>query len=438
MNYLQKKRRRWYAVLTVPRDVRGHFGRLKFVQSLKTESEAEAKRLVAVPIAAWKEQIRLARGHDEIAAEASIYRDLLRKAPSARAKRQIMDQLEGRADDIWQAGADPYALDPEEARDDSPTWPDAQRLYKLATGDVVEIAALVDPWLTESTVGDKTKDTYRSNMRLLAAHHPTAQTVTRRAVSEFVRGVLAAGRAPATVNRMLSGYSSFWRWLADRGYISEDTRNPWERQRLSTKSETSTRQAFSEDDATAFLGLVARTGNKHPDDLSIAMLQAVTGVRADEAAQLTPGDVRVDDQGVAWISITQAKTKSGVRTVPVVDKTVCADLQARSGNPEWVFPHLTADSYGNRAQFVSQRLSRALDKVNPDPTLVANHSWRHRARTLLEHAGISPWVADWYMGHTRQGEGLGRYSQGPSQEQLIEAARAIPLPMARRQGPVVV
>ena len=129
-------------------------------------------------------------------------------------------------------------------------------------------------------------------------------------------------------------------------------------------------------------------------------------------------------------STTSLTSGAGVRTIPVVDKTVRADLQARLGNTDWLFPHLTADRYGDRAQALSKRLNRLLDQVNSDPNLAANHSWRHRARTLLEHAGISPWVSDWFVGHARQGEGLSRYSQGPSQEQLIAAARAIPLPAA--------
>jgi hypothetical protein len=52
---------------------------------------------------------------------------------------------------------------------------------------------------------------------------------------------------------------------------------------------------------------------------------------------------------------------------------------------------------------------------------------RHRCRTLQEAAGILPWTSDYFMGQTRPGEGLGRYSR-PSEAQLIEAAKAVPLP----------
>jgi len=134
---------------------------------------------------------------------------------------------------------------------------------------------------------------------------------------------------------------------------------------------------------------VARDGNKYPDDLALVRLQAVTGMRADEAAQLKPEDVQLDGPEVAWIRVRVSKTKAGKRMIPVIDATVITDLRARLGNNEWLFEHLKGDRYGNKAQIVSKRLNRLLDKINSDPTLVANHSWRHRARTRLG-CGLRP------------------------------------------------
>jgi hypothetical protein len=45
----------------------------------------------------------------------------------------------------------------------------------------------------------------------------------------------------------------------------------------------------------------------------------------------------------------------------------------------------------------------------------------------MEAAGVPPWTQDWFVGQRRPGEGLGRYSK-PSDAQLIETARAVPLP----------
>ena len=80
MNYLQKRRRRWYAVLNVPQDVRAHFGKPKFVQSLKTENEATARGLVGPVVAHWKQLIQVQRGIGGLPAEALVWRDMLSKA----------------------------------------------------------------------------------------------------------------------------------------------------------------------------------------------------------------------------------------------------------------------------------------------------------------------------------------------------------------------
>jgi hypothetical protein len=95
-----------------------------------------------------------------------------------------------------------------------------------------------------------------------------------------------------------------------------------------------------------------------------------------------------------------------------------------------LFPSLEADRYGKRSQALSKRLGRLLRQTVKDDSLVAAHGWRHRARTLAERGGIEPWVADWFFGHARPGEGLARYSQGPSKEDLLRVAGAIPLPWA--------
>ena len=88
----------------------------------------------------------------------------------------------------------------------------------------------------------------------------------------------------------------------------------------------------------------------------------------------------------------------------------------------------TADRFGDRRKALVKRLGRHLRAIGmTDPRLVAGHSWHHRARSLMEAEGVLPWTADWFLGHARPGEGLGRHSE-PSEEQLVAAAKAVPLP----------
>ena len=96
-----------------------------------------------------------------------------------------------------------------------------------------------------------------------------------------------------------------------------------------------------------------------------------------------------------------------------------------------LFHELKPDRFGDYGSALSKRVGRKLRGIGlVDPGLVADHSWRHRARTLMEHAEIMPWVADSVIGHKRPGEGLGRYSKGPREEQLVAVVKAITLPVA--------
>ena len=130
----------------------------------------------------------------------------------------------------------------------------------------------------------------------------------------------------------------------------------------------------------------------------------------------------------------RAGTEAGKRKVPVVDAKVRAMLHKRvtashGKKSAPVFPELPVDRFGDRSKPLVKRLGRTLRGLGmTDPALVAGHSWRHRARTLMEAAEVAPWTADYLIGHARPGEGLGRYSR-PSEEQLIKAVKAVPLPV---------
>jgi hypothetical protein len=127
--------------------------------------------------------------------------------------------------------------------------------------------------------------------------------------------------------------------------------------------------------------------------------------------------------------------------VPVIARPVVAMLQARLSAAEArlakaqraqdgvLFPELPTDTLGARGKALRRDMVRRLRALGmKDTSLTANHSWRHRARTLMERADVPPWVADFVIGHARPGQGLGRYSQGPSDAQLIAAVKAVPLP----------
>jgi integrase len=184
------------------------------------------------------------------------------------------------------------------------------------------------------------------------------------------------------------------------------------------------RRPFTEQEAILFLAALRGV------DRDVVQLLAVTGLRLEEAASLLVGDVE-DTEDATWIRITAGKTAAARRRIPVVVAEVRSMLRERcsASSDGAVFHELPADRNGDRSRALTKRLGWALrEKLHiADRSLVAAHGWRHRARTKLEAASISPWTADFFLGHMRYGEGLSRYSK-PSDEQLVKAARAVPLP----------
>ena len=64
-SYLQQRRRRWHAILELPKPLRKRFGKPRFVQSLETESRSIAERRVLPVVTAWKKDIAEARNEPD-------------------------------------------------------------------------------------------------------------------------------------------------------------------------------------------------------------------------------------------------------------------------------------------------------------------------------------------------------------------------------------
>ncbi|MEM9212712.1 MAG: DUF6538 domain-containing protein, partial [Pseudomonadota bacterium] len=92
--YIEKRRRRWYAVLDVPKDLRDRFETRRLVKSLETESQTEAERLVLPVVARWKAEFVAARTGDVVPLEelAKQYREDIRKAKEAEQTKASTSQ----------------------------------------------------------------------------------------------------------------------------------------------------------------------------------------------------------------------------------------------------------------------------------------------------------------------------------------------------------
>lgn len=423
--HLEKRRRRWYAVLEIPKDLREHFGRPRFFQSLQTDSQREAERLVGPVVALWRSRIAAARNEDPHERELQIYRMALERADDHEDTREaltfaMVDYAE--------------AMEREHGHEKAKLW------HGRASGEKTDLRRLSEEWLAGSEYEDKSLTMHRQAMRLLLERHQVAETVNRRSAAVFVKEVLSPGRTPATVNRMITTYSKLWGWLQDQGHVGEEAANPWSRQRLAVgrkrrrgiNEDTQTRRAFTEDEAGKMVAAVDADAEKYPADPLAVRIMAVTGMRIEEVCSLAHGHVEAH-KGIVWLHARRGKTAAAVRSVPVVNRDVMALLSERlrshegaAGDP--FFPEYAANSYGDRYNALSKRLGRRLRGFSKDPELTQAHSWRHRAKGLLERAGVRHAVQDTFLGHSLPGEGATYYNA--TNEELRKAAKALRLPDA--------
>ena len=432
--YLQKRRRQWYAVLDVPVSLRGFFGKSRFKQSLRTDSLREAERLVGPVVALWQRQIDAVRAEDPHDRNLAIFRQAYELCGSDwDAQEAVKDQI------IL------YAEKLEETTD----YPTAKCFYDKATGRRLDFNRLSEEWLTSLTSKPKTKTMHRQAIKLLQNRHRDIEDIGRREASRFIAEVLSVDRKAETVNRMLSTYSTFWQWLEDRGY-REGLDNPWTRQRVPTVTASGRerggeekRRPFTEDEGAKLIEAVDATASKYPADPLVVRILAATGMRIEEVCSLYLEDV--EDSGTDYIvlRVVDGKTKAARRDVPLADPTTASmlrsylaaiPLEASKDSP--VFPDFKPDANGNRYGAVSKRLSRRLRSFSEAPDLAPAHSWRHRAKGLLERAGLRQVTQELYLGHELSSFGHRNYYTG-SIEELVEAARALHLPPipAQRYNP---
>ncbi len=141
-SYLQKRRRRWYAVLEIPKALRPHFGnKPRFIQSLETDSRIVAQRRVGPVIAPWRSEI--ARARQEPNDDAAFFRRALHNAKTEEQRQSILEQIEYAA---WDIGA----INVENIGDQPFSDPEAQKFYAIATGQLVKFADHLDEWMASS------------------------------------------------------------------------------------------------------------------------------------------------------------------------------------------------------------------------------------------------------------------------------------------------
>jgi integrase len=403
-DYLQKRRRRWYAVLEIPDTVRKQLGgKPRFIKSLNTDSRTVAARRVAIVITSWKKQIADARGEPN-EDDAAYWRKALRNAKTEEERQSILEQITDAADLIGMVTV-------ENIGDDLTKSPEARRFYAEATGARTIFTEHLDEWLATSRATEKTRDMFKAAVNRFAVKFPVVQDVTRPEVRRWVTTLMNDdGLAPKTVQRILSAIRGYWRYLQTIKVAGEDD-EPFSKLDVARQAKRAEPQAswrpFAPADVLKLLGDAAKAKDEELADL--IRLGMWTGCRIEELCALKIEEVKPDH-----FSVADAKTKAGWRDVPIHPKlAVTMKKLIAKRKSGYVLASLTTNKYDDRSNAIGKRFGRLKKAKGFGPQFVF-HSIRKTVVTILENAGVPESVVAEIVGHEHPTMTFGLYSGGVS------------------------
>lgn len=409
---LTRRRRRWYAILDIPKTLQGHFGKRRFTKTLQTDSLDVAKRRAPVLIAAWKAQIEQARGnvaHDDTAYWQAQFAAAGTEAERANIRHQITLASEVPPTVVHSADTEPVEIEERLAA----AAAKEQRQYDLATGKVVRLADHIDGWLAEIDITPRNKVVATREINRFAEHHPEVDEINRKQVQAWAN-ILALELAPATIRKRLSHLRSYWRYLV-RHDLAPDVR-PFDEIGLPRKK-AAAREAFTVEEVRMLLDCSERALH------DLIALSAHTGARIEELCSL-----RVKDVNAGSFVIRAAKSDAGIREVPI--HRDIADLMERlkaQSQDGFIIPGLRTDRHGYRSNAMGQRFSQ-LKRNMGFPSELTFHSLRRFVSSSLEAAGVAELISARILGHKMSSMSYGVYSHSgatPLDEKRRALERAI-------------
>jgi integrase/uncharacterized small protein (DUF1192 family) len=373
--YLKKHGNQWLVVIKVPEKLRKAVGKAHLKHPLHTDSLAVANREKFRVLAMLKEELakteaelrrKAKEAPDSLVEEALQWRDAVRQAQDDPSFYQYVDE-DGNVEEDGHGLTLSLVADraDEIVRREGPAR--ARDFHAIATGQATPISQTIDKWLAERPMKPRQQIDYRRAVTkfagwLSAVKQPgSIESVTRRLAGRYVTDVfVATGVHPKTANKDISALSSLWKWAERKGFAEE---NIWRGQSLAKPEpeKDKAKRAYTDAEMKKLLG--GKPSELVSDFIHIA---ALSGMRVDEIARLTVENIVSDS-----FDITVAKTKAGVRMVPIHSglAEIVARRVAEKGPKDALFPELPVPKQGSaveRSQKVVKAFTLYRRKVKVD------------------------------------------------------------------------
>ena len=397
--YYEKRRQKYYAVLDVPEALREQLCvSRRFVKSLQTDSESLARIRVLPVIAKWKREIALARASD------SSGNHLLDSVVRVRQDAQRL-KSEGFDEHHIQMIHEDIAY--------SRSWDDERGGFvtdNISLADAVSVvhgnslllAEHIEEHLGEKDCTEKSKDMAEKTLLAFCKEFSRSEEVTERRVRDWIIRTMEQERklSYATIKRDISSIKVYWKWL--KRYKSLDVAYPFEDILPPAPSKNSKNKSsidiigFSIADYHEILSAVPDSDRNLRN---LIILGAHTGCRIEELCALKLKDVSSDR-----FQIVDAKTNSGLRTVPIHNAItqLIAELVDTSADGYLIEGESDNNKYKRRSGSIGKRFGRLKAKLGYKRNQVF-HSWRHSMTTQLENAERPLSQIQRIIGHTVSG-----------------------------------
>lgn len=407
--YLQKRRQGWYAVLEIPKELRGVFGKSRFKETLKTQSLTEAKIRVLGVVQEWKQQIEAVRGTPQQGRGAGIdpdaWRTEIRRQKALGAEDwEVVDALRDVAEELASEtdGDDAYVA------------------YSVAVGKSVLLSEHLQDYLNDTVSDPKSKDMKSRHLLLFFKRFKLAEDVNSTAVSDWIESVLLGelGISHKTAKTYLSTYRTFWRYLGKKKLVPKSVEAFTDVLEAPQKPLKSKRAYFTPEDYRRLLE--ASQEDYSLNDL--IRLGAYTGARIEEICSLKVSDTKIDK---GFFTITASKTEAGMRQIPIhpAIKQLVARLIETSSDG-YLLSGLAYNKYGDRSNAIGKRFGRLKNSLGYGRELVF-HSFRRGVATQFESAKVPEVLAARILGHDFPTMSFGIYSGGADIETLREAIEVL-------------
>lgn len=406
--FYEKRRQKYYAVLDVPKALREQLGiSRRFVKSLQTDSESIARIRVLPVIAKWKQEIALAKASSSSGSEL-LDTVIKVRQDAQRMKREGVEEWEIELvhEDIgysrsWDEESGQFVADDTLLAN----------AVSIVHGNSILLAEHIEEHLENKDSTPKSKDMARTALIAFAKEFPLAEVVTERGVRDWIIRTMERERklSYSTIKREVSPIKMYWKWL--KRYKGLDAPTPFEDVLPPAPSKNSKSKSsfdingFSVSDYHKILGAVPE---KDRNLRNLIIIGAHTGCRIEELCALRTEDVLPDR-----IQLVDAKTKAGLRTIPIHNAIIqlVAELVDTSTDGYLISGEKPANKYAKRSSGIGKRFGRLKTKLGYGRNQVF-HSWRHSMTTQLENAERPLNQIQRVIGHTVSGMTFARYSDG--------------------------